>query len=57
MTKPRRKDMPSWARWRAQDGDGTWHWFECQPRYNKRLKTWTTRRGEVMRATPPKAGE
>lgn len=29
---PRWKDAPDWANWLAQDGDGSWYWYE-QPIY------------------------
>ena len=37
---PRWKDAPDWANYLAQDGDGSWYWYECPiyvPEYNE---TW-----------------
>lgn len=25
------KDAPEWAQWLAQDSDGEWYWFACEP--------------------------
>lgn len=29
--KPRMEDAPRWAKFMAQDADGTWHLFENEP--------------------------
>lgn len=29
--KPEWKDAPLWAMYLAQDADGEWYWFECEP--------------------------
>lgn len=29
--KPHMEDAPRWAKFLAQDEDGTWHWFETKP--------------------------
>jgi hypothetical protein len=29
--KPEWKDAPEWAKFLAQDSDGTWYWYESQP--------------------------
>lgn len=47
---PPDKTAPTWARWKARDADGTWHWFECRPRCNRRIGTWSACRGESERA-------
>lgn len=31
MNKPEWSDAPEWARYLAQDKDGEWYWFECEP--------------------------
>jgi hypothetical protein len=48
---PRDVGAPLWARWKARDANGTWHWFECQPKWNKRLGTWTAIKGESLEAS------
>lgn len=32
MQKPNVKDKPKWANFMAQDEDGTWWWFENEPK-------------------------
>lgn len=44
---PQDRRAPEWARWKACDKDGTWHWFECRPRWNKRMGVWSACRGET----------
>ena len=31
MDKPDWSEAPEWARYLAQDKDGEWYWFECEP--------------------------
>lgn len=31
MDKPDWSEAPEWAKYLAQDKDGEWYWFECQP--------------------------
>lgn len=31
MSSPHWQDAPNWAEWLAQDEDGEWNWFECEP--------------------------
>jgi hypothetical protein len=44
------RGAPSWARWKAMDGDGSWHWYECRPRWNRKLQIWSTNKGLVLEA-------
>ena len=44
---PQDMHAPEWARWKARDNDGTWHWFECRPRWNKHMGVWSPMRGET----------
>lgn len=38
INEPRDRDAPYWAKWKAQDGDGTWHWHKGdRPRANGTL--------------------
>jgi hypothetical protein len=32
MSKPTWDEAPEWANWLARDEDGTWGWFENEPR-------------------------
>lgn len=32
MSKPEWRDAPEWANYIAMDEDGTWWWFENEPR-------------------------
>lgn len=38
--KPIWKDAPSWAKFLACDGDGTWWWFEDRPMWSHNGKQW-----------------
>lgn len=31
MNKPDWSEAPDWAKYLAQDKDGEWYWFECEP--------------------------
>ncbi len=42
---PRDPDAPIWARYKAQDDDGTWHWFECNPNYYRKVGKWAAASG------------
>lgn len=36
VNEPDNLDAPEWAEWKAQDGDGTWHWYKGdRPRANE----------------------
>ena len=45
---PRDCDAPAWARYKARDDDGQWHWFECHPKYYKHTGKFVAR-GECQR--------
>ncbi len=32
MSKPDWKDAPEWAAWVAMDEDGSWYWYEKEPK-------------------------
>lgn len=32
MNKPDWSEAPEWAKYLAQDKDGEWWWFECEPK-------------------------
>jgi len=32
LGKPGWDSAPYWARWLAMDSDGTWCWYECEPK-------------------------
>jgi hypothetical protein len=40
--KPDWKDAPEWANWLAQDKDGTWYWYEQEPRQGNSGFIYTT---------------
>ncbi|SBV37799.1 conserved hypothetical protein [uncultured Stenotrophomonas sp.] len=40
LKSPRDADAPAWARYKAKDDNGTWHWFECKPNYYKKTGQW-----------------
>lgn len=35
MAKPSWSDAPEWAQWLAMDDDGTWYWFEDEPKFRR----------------------
>ena len=49
--KPSWKNAPAWAKWLAQDADGTWYWYEFRPEPSKSNPTWMRVQGAVLRAT------
>ena len=46
--KPSWNDAPEWAEWLAQDEDGEWYWFGCEP-YTKDC-TWVMDDGRASKA-------
>jgi len=52
---PQDQFAPAWARWKARDNDGIWHWFECRPRWNKKMEKWTASRGDSCLCRTPEA--
>ena len=46
--KPNWQDAPEWANYLAQDLNGLWAWYECEP--DKNLITWGTNIGRTQYA-------
>lgn len=49
MSKPDWKDAPDWAEYLAQDGCGSWYWFERQPKIG-RNGNWYVTHGDCEEA-------
>jgi hypothetical protein len=47
INKPSWKDAPKWANYLCQDSDGTWSWFEDEPRPQKSSGYFAVSRGRV----------
>lgn len=39
--KPSWKSAPDWAKYLAQDGDGTWYWYEERPSVSPLSRVWS----------------
>lgn len=48
--RPNWKNAPPWAKWLAQDGDGTWYWYEFRPEPSTTNPVWMRQQGVVVRA-------
>lgn len=42
---------PEWARYKAQDEDGRWWWYECRPSEDCLVSGWTRDHGRYTRTT------
>lgn len=48
--KPTWKEAPPWAQYLAQDGDGSWFWYEFKPEPSMTNPTWMRQKGLLLRA-------
>jgi hypothetical protein len=46
--KPTWSEAPPWAQYLAQEIDGSWWWFEKEPKYDEKVQIWSKYGGRCV---------